>query len=264
VPVISAENQRTKAIRTLLFCTVLWSLSFPAMKALALAQQNLLPGANSWFLTSVGVMYRFGAAGLILCVIFLSELKTISRRETEQGMVIAIFGAGGILFQMDGIGYTAASTCAFLTQGYCIFIPLWVALTRRRRPPLKIFMSTALVVCGVAILSRLHFHDLKLGRGEWETLLASLLFTGQILCLESPRYAGNRPENFSTVMFLVMALLCVPLACATAPSTGAFLRAYASRPAGHPGDILHADHLCDDEPVAKACHRHRGRADVLH
>ena len=105
------------------------------MKALALAQQNLLPGANSWFLTSVGVMYRFGAAGLILCVIFSSKLKTISRRETEQGMVIAIFGAGGILFQMDGIGYTAASTCAFLTQGYCIFIPLWVALTRRRRPP---------------------------------------------------------------------------------------------------------------------------------
>ena len=105
------------------------------MKALALAQQNLLPGANSWFLTSVGVLYRFGAAGLILCVIFFSELKTISRRETEQGVVIAIFGAGGIMFQMDAIGYTAASTCAFLTQGYCIFIPLWVALTRRRRPP---------------------------------------------------------------------------------------------------------------------------------
>jgi drug/metabolite transporter (DMT)-like permease len=231
-PVISAENQRTKAIRTLLFCTVLWGLSFPTMKALALAQQNLLPGANSWFLTSVGVMYRFGAAALILCVIFFSELKTISRRETEQGIVIAIFGAGGILFQMDGIGYTAASTCAFLTQGYCIFIPLWVALTRRRRPPLKIFMSTALVVCGVAILSRLNFHDLKLGRGEWETLIASLLFTGQILCLESPRYAGNRPENFSTVMFLVMALLCVPLAFATAPSTEAFLRAYDSPATG--------------------------------
>lgn len=198
------------------------------MKALALAQQALLPGTGSWFFTSVGVLYRFGAAGLILCVIFFPALKTISRCEVEQGVVIALFGAGGILFQMDGISYTAASTCAFLTQGYCVFIPLWVALTRRRWPPLKIFISTVLVVCGVAVLSRLNIHDLKLGRGEWETLIASLLFTGQILCLESPRYAANRPEVFSTVMFLTMALLCVPLALATAPNLAAFQRAYAS------------------------------------
>lgn len=198
------------------------------MKALALAQQSLLPDASSWFFTALGVMYRFGAAGVILSVIYFRELKTISRREVEQGMLIAIFGAGGILFQMDGIGYTAASTCAFLTQGYCVFIPLWVALTHRRWPPLKIFLSTALVVGGAAVLSRLNFHDLKLGRGELETLVASLLFTGQILCLENPRYAGNRPGNFSAVMFLVMALLCVPLAWGTAPNAQAFLRAYAS------------------------------------
>ncbi len=198
------------------------------MKALALAQQNLLPGAGSWFLTSLGVMYRFGAAGLILCVFFFSELRTLSRREVEQGVVIALFGAGGIIFQMDGIGYTAASTCAFLTQGYCVFIPLWVALTHRRWPPLKIFISTALVIVGVAVLSRLSFHEFKLGRGEGETLMASLLFTGQILCLESPRYAQNRPGNFSTVMFLTMALLCLPLILATAPNLHAWLRAYAS------------------------------------
>jgi len=227
-PAISAEHRRVKAIRTLLFCTILWGLSFPVMKALALAQQNLLPGASSWFLTSLGVMYRFGAAGLILCVFFFSELRTLSRREVEQGVVIALFGAGGIIFQMDGIGYTAASTCAFLTQGYCVFIPLWVALTHRRWPPLKIFISTALVIVGVAVLSRLSFHEFKLGRGEGETLMASLLFTGQILCLESPRYAQNRPGNFSTVMFLTMALLCLPLILATAPNSHAWLRAYAS------------------------------------
>ena len=87
-PAISAEHSRVKAIRTLLFCTTLWGLSFPVMKALALAQQNLLPGADSWFLTSLGVMYRFGIAGIILCVFFWRELKTISRRELEQGIEI--------------------------------------------------------------------------------------------------------------------------------------------------------------------------------
>jgi drug/metabolite transporter (DMT)-like permease len=228
---MSADNKRAKAIRTLLFCTALWGLSFPVMKALALAQQNLLPGADSWFLTSLGVMYRFGIAGLILCGIFFAELKTISRREIEQGIVIAIFGCGGIVFQMDGIGYTAASTCAFLTQGYCVFIPLWVALVHRRWPPLKTFLSTVLVIVGVAVLAKVNVHDLNLGRGELETLVASLLFTGQILCLEHPRYAKNRPGNFSTVMFLMMALLCVPLVWATAPNAAACLRVYASVPA---------------------------------
>ncbi len=228
---MSAEIKKAKAIRTLLFCTTLWGLSFPVMKALALAQQNLLPGADSWFLTALGVMYRFGVAGLILCVIFFSTLKKISRREIEQGIVLGLFGGCGIFFQMDGIGYTAASTCAFLTQGYCVFIPLWVALTHRRWPPLKIFLSTVLVVVGVAILAKLNFNGFKLGRGELETLIASLLFTGQILSLEHPRYATNRPGNFSAVMFLVMALLCVPLVCAMAPSAAACVQAYASLPA---------------------------------
>ena len=176
-------------------------------------------------------MYRFGFAGLILGVIYLRQLRSTTRRELEQGIVLAIFGGGGILFQMDGLAYTDASVSAFLTQGYCLFIPLWVAVVNRRWPSLKIVLSTVLVVVGVAVLAQLNLHSLKLGRGELETLVASLLFTGQIFCLEQPRYAVNRPANFSTVMFLLMSFLCVPLVCVTAPGAAACLHAYASLPA---------------------------------
>jgi drug/metabolite transporter (DMT)-like permease len=218
---------KAKAIRTLLLCTLFWGLSFPVMKALALAQNNLLSGAGSWFITFLGVLYRFGASAIIMCLISLASLRTVSRLEIEQGIVLALFGGGGILFQMDGLAYTNASTCAFLTQGYCVFIPLWVALNRRRLPSLKIVLSTLLVVGGVWVLSRLNLHDFKLGRGECETLVASLLLTGQILCLESPRYVGTRPGNFSAVMFAGMALLSLPFAVATAPDARAFFTAYA-------------------------------------
>jgi len=64
-------------------------------------------------------MYRFGFAGIVLVAIYLRQLKSTSRREMEQGIVLAIFGGGGILFQMDGLAYTDASVSAFLTQGYC-------------------------------------------------------------------------------------------------------------------------------------------------
>jgi drug/metabolite transporter (DMT)-like permease len=220
-------SPRAKAVGMLILATPCWALSFPVMRALALEQEKLLPHTSSWFFTSLGVTLRFGIAGILLLP-FLFGRQKISRREIEQGICLAIFGASGILFQMDGLAYTQASTSAFLTQGYCLFIPLWFALVNRRWPSLKVFLSVALVVAGVAILAGINFHSLKLGRGELETIIASLLFTGQILLLENPRYQKNSPLNFSVVMFLAIALLSVPLLAATAPDFSACVRAYAS------------------------------------
>ena len=215
-------------MRMLVFCTTLWALSFPAMKALALTQQKLLPQAGSWFFSSLSVTYRFGAAGLLLLPFGWRQLRTLRRLEVEQGMLIALFGGVGILFQMDGLAYTSASTSAFLTQGYCIFIPLWLALVHRQWPSRKTFLCIALVVAGVAVLAEISFHSLRLGRGEIETLVASFLFTGQILTLGHPRYATNRTLVLTIVMLLGTALVSAPFVCATAPDAAACLRAYAS------------------------------------
>ncbi len=217
-----------RAMRMLLFCTALWALSFPVMKALVLTQQALVPAAGSWFFSSLSVVYRFGLAGVILLLFTCRQFRSVRRLEVEQGMVLAAFGGLGILFQMDGLAYTSASTSAFLTQGYCLFIPLWVALVNRCWPTLKTFLSITLVLAGVGVLAEISMHSIKLGRGEIETLIASLLFTGQILSLEHPRYAANRPMCLTVVMLLGTALVATPLACATVPSAAAWLQAYAS------------------------------------
>lgn len=211
----------------LVLCTVLWAVSFPTMKALALTQQALLPEAGSWFISSLCVLYRFGAAGVIMLLLSLRTISQLTRLEVAQGTGLALFGVGGILFQMDGLAHTSASTSAFLTQCYAVLIPLWVALTRRQWPPPQVVAACALVMTGVAVLAGMDFRTFRLGRGELETLVASVLFTGQILWLEQPRYAGNHVNHFSTVMFLLMAAFCVPLTLATAPGPGAWLRAYA-------------------------------------
>ena len=198
------------------------------MKALALTQQNLLPQTGSWFFTSLSVFYRFGIAGLLLLPFAWRQLRSLRKLEVEQGMLIALFGGVGILFQMDGLAYTSASTSAFLTQGYCVFLPIWLALVHRQWPSQKTFLCVALVVVGVAVLAEINFHSFHLGRGEIETLLASFLFTGQILSLGHPRYAANRPLVFTIVMLLGTALVSAPLVCVTAPDAAACLRAYAS------------------------------------
>jgi len=215
-------------MQMLVFCTLLWSLSFPAMKALALTQQSLLPQTGSWFFTSLSVLYRFGIAGLLLLPFGWRQMMSLRWLEVEQGMMMAVFGGVGILFQMDGLTYTSASTSAFLTQGYCVFIPVWLALVHRQWPSQKTFLCVALVVAGVAVLAEINFHSFHLGRGEIETLVASFLFTGQILSLGHPRYAANRPLCFTIVMLLGTALVTAPLVYATAPDAAACLRAYAS------------------------------------
>lgn len=225
---MSARRDWFGAIAMLVLATPCWAVSFPVMKALALEQQKLLPDTDSWFLTALGVAMRFGASGLLTLPLLFRRGAALTRLEAEQGLVLAAFGGAGILFQMDGLAYTAASTSAFLTQGYTVFIPLWVMLTTRRLPSLKLISSIALVVLGVAALAGVKWQSLNLGRGEIETVIASVMFTGQILALEQPRYQANRPTQFSVVMFLAMALFGACVAWAKSPAAGAAWRAYSS------------------------------------
>jgi drug/metabolite transporter (DMT)-like permease len=112
-----------------------------------------------------------------------------------------------------------------------VLIPLWVAVSRRRPPSVKIILCGALVLGGMAVLVRLNPRELKLGRGEIETLAASVLFAAQILCLNHRRYAANRPLCFTTAMLLATAVFTLPLVVATAPGFAECFRVYASVPA---------------------------------
>jgi drug/metabolite transporter (DMT)-like permease len=84
---------------------------------------------------------------------------------------------------------------------------------------------------GVAILADVNWRAFRLGRGEWETIAASILFGGQILLLANPRYSHNNTTHFSLVMFAVTALACLPVALLTTPRPADWLRIYNSVPA---------------------------------
>ena len=202
---------RTRATGWLLTATVLWGLSFPLAKALAIAQRAFLPGADSWFLASLPLVFRFGVAALVLAVVSLRTLHLLTASEARQGIGLGVFSAGGMLLQMDGLSYTAASTSAFLTSCYCVLIPVIVALQRRRWPPLLVTASSGLVVLGMAILAGVDWHTLHLGRGELETILASFFFAGQIFWLERPDFARNRTGHATLLMFATIAAAATPV-----------------------------------------------------
>jgi drug/metabolite transporter (DMT)-like permease len=225
---MSSKPQPWKAPLMLVLATAFWGISFPVMKALTQTQQQLVPGCSSWFTASLCVTLRLGASALIMLLVSLPTLRGMTRLEVWQGIGLGLFGTGGLLFQMDGLAYTAASTSAFLTQCYCLLIPLWLAVHERRAPSPRSSVACLLVVAGVAVLSEVDWRHLTLGRGEVETIIGSVLFTGQILWLQRPKYSANNVNHFTLVMFAVMALASLPVACVTTPAPRDWLRAYST------------------------------------
>ncbi len=200
----------------LILACALWAVSFPLVKVLHLEQSARLSSASSLFLAAWIQFARFGLGALMLLPFIFGKNRP-TRHEIRQGLVIAVWGGTGMWIQADALAYTGASTSAFLTQAYCVFLPLWACIRTRQNPGIKVMIATILVLVGGAILSGIrpdHFH---LGRGEVETLLAAFLFTFQILCLENPRYTGNRGVPVSFVMFLGIAVLFIPITLITAP-----------------------------------------------
>ena len=193
------------------------------LKAIAAIHEQLVPGGSSWFVTAWSVAPRFIVAGLILALALGRTLSGLTMLEFRQGTGMACFLTLGLFFQVDGLQHTTASVSAFLTQVYVVLIPLYLAVKWRRRPRLIVLSACFLVLVGIAILGRIDPRDFSLGRGEAETLIGSLFFTGQILWLEKPVFAENNPWRMTLVMFGWLAVVSTTAAAVLAPDASALL-----------------------------------------
>jgi len=230
---MTPSAQRAEAIGMLLLTNVLWAVSFPLSKSVEQLQGGMAPGSGT-FITAYTLAPRFVIALAVLLI--FSRLgrrrddAAITRLEWRQGLIMGMFNFGGMLMQIDGLRFTAASTSAFLTLTYAMLIPVWLAIRFRRNPGFIVWVSCALVLTGVAILGRFDWHTLRLGRGELETLLGSIMFMAQILCLPEKKYAANRAAQTTLVMFILEVPLFLILLFATAPSAPALLTPWSSPP----------------------------------
>jgi drug/metabolite transporter (DMT)-like permease len=211
----------------LILASALWAVSFPLIKSLHIEQSARLPGISSGFLAAWIQVARFGLAALMLLPIVIGRPRP-TRHEISQGLILALWGGAGMWLQTHSLAYIDASTSAFLTQAYCIFLPLWACLRLRKKPAARVIAATLMVATGGAILSGLRPGNLHLGRGEIETLAAAFLFTFQILALENPRHCENRGLSVSFVMFLGIVLLFLPITVLSAPTLATCFTAGAS------------------------------------
>lgn len=215
-PLIEPALHR-RAVLWLMAGTAAWGLSFPVQKMLTMLQQEVVPEAGTWFLTSWIICLRSLLGAVFLMLWKPQLLRGMTAEEVRQGLLLGLIGGLGLMLQADGLAHTPASTSAFLTQAYCVILPMWHCFSRRSRPDWKLLAGTGLVLWGISILSGFDLRDLRMGRGEWETLAAALIFTVQIILLERPRYQHNRAMPVTLLMFLGFAAWSAPVAVMNAP-----------------------------------------------
>jgi len=203
--------QHSSVVLRLLLATAAWGLSFSTGKAVMLAQTLAIPGREEWFHSALILFVRMALATLIMGLLYPWQMRRMGRAELHQGVLLGVFGGAGMLLQTDAQHVIPASTSAFFTQFTCIFVPIVMALKHRERPTLRVVTSCVLVLAGCSILSGFSATGLSFGRGEWETIGAAALFTGQILVLEMSAFRANEMRATATVMFATKALVLLPV-----------------------------------------------------
>ncbi len=225
---MSMDPKRLRAMQWLVIANACWALSFPIMKALNYLQAPLLPGSSTWFIASMTIVGRFSLAALVMLALCWRSLGRLTRLEIWEGVGLGVFASAGLIFQMDGLAYTSASTSAFLTQFYCLTIPVILAVRDRAWPSLRVVASCLMVIAGVGVLAGIDFRNFKIGRGELETLIGSTIFTGQILWLQRPKFAANNVNHFTLVMFITIALTALPVMLMTGGASDDWIAAWHS------------------------------------
>lgn len=194
--------------RTLLIsATLFWGLTFPLVRGFELAQLAQVPGIPAPMLVSLDVAMRFGLAALALLPLCARDLLRITRREWIQAIGLALLAGIGLYLQTLGLAWADASVVGFLTQLYTLIVPLIVALRDCRWPTSRVVAACGLVLAGAALLSPNFLRHFALGPGELVTILSAGFFAGQIVWVERPVFAENRPLLVTMLMFALMGVV---------------------------------------------------------
>ena len=174
------------------------------MRALELAQAEASPGLPAPVLAGADMAARFLLAAILLLPLYGGGLRTLTRQEWSQAGGLAFFAGGGLYLQTLGLAWTDASIAAFLTQLYTLLVPLVVACRDLRPPTLRTVTACLLVLLGAALLSPGLLAHFVLAVGELVIVASTFFIAGQIVWVERPRYASNRPGPVTLLMFALM------------------------------------------------------------
>ncbi len=168
----------------LLLATFAWGSSFPAIKIVV-----DMVGENVY----VGVRSILALMGLTPYVIWYHYRNGFERKLIAGALITGVVYALGLWLQGWGIRFTTASTAAFITGLYVVFVYIHDSIGRRVYG-LRMFLSLLFAVSGLYLLT-VPESGFGFGFGEFLVLIGAVFWAMQILLVD--RFSRMNPLVFT-------------------------------------------------------------------
>jgi drug/metabolite transporter (DMT)-like permease len=221
----AARRSSTIAVGVLAFCCLCWGFSFPVMQIATHEVEfthirSAYDARRDLAIRATFNAWRFGAAAIAYGLVTIARQGRFTRDELVGGIVVGTFFGAGMFLQVLGLKYTRPSVSAFLTALAVVYAPIAQALLLRRAVGGRVWIAVCLAMIGIAVLSQADVASAAANTiattpplpylGEMLTVLAALLFTGQILAID--RFGKTSDPNRLTLVMLLttaaLSLLC--------------------------------------------------------
>jgi drug/metabolite transporter (DMT)-like permease len=224
-PGVARRRVAAAAVGALAICCLCWGFSFPVMQIATREVETAtgLPVLDTGLELSIRATFngwRFGAAAALYGLITIARQRRFTSGEIVGGVVVGLFFAGAMFLQVLGLRYTRPSASAFLTALAVVFAPIAQAVLLRRPVGVRVWAAVGLAMTGIAVLSQADASSHAVNTiaiappvpylGEILTVLAALMFTGQILSLDHYGKASD-PTRLTLVVLVTtgfLSLLC--------------------------------------------------------
>jgi len=135
-------EQKPKADLALMFCSLIWGVTFVVVK-------NALEESSVFLFLAV----RFTIATVIMAFLQMQVIRRIEPQEVFAGMRLAFFMFAGYCFQTAGLQYTTAANSGFVTGSSVVLVPLLLAVFWGRRLTRWIYAGAFAALIGLYFLT---------------------------------------------------------------------------------------------------------------
>lgn len=154
----------------LVSAALIWGSSFVVMKdAIGVLEPSWLIGI------------RFLLTGAVLALVFFKRVRrALDRGTLIAGVVLGVLIFAAYWFQTVGLNYTTPGKNAFLTELYCVLVPLMFWFVAKRRPTKYNIAAAFLCIVGVGFVS-LANDTFTIGFGDFMTVICGIFFAAHIV-----------------------------------------------------------------------------------
>ncbi len=149
------------------------------------------------FSVSFVTTIRFFIAGLFFYITFHRQIK-FNKSVLLKGSLIGFLNGVALIFQLVGLKFTTASSSAFITASYILFLPFIEFFISKNRFGKGILFGIFMAFLGMFFMSFNNINDFSLNIGDLFTLICGFLYAFQIF------YIGKytKTENIYSLIFI--------------------------------------------------------------